>query len=146
MDKQKREQSVGFQFGMFMRVFRKLVVKRFNEFDTGLTPEQFAILVKVQEEGEPTQTEISATMGLDKSAVLRIIDILESKHFIARINDAGDRRKKALVLTQKGSEKLQEAEMLFEKLMTDVSQGINPDEVQEFLKTLEKMRTNAEQL
>lgn len=146
MDKQKREQSVGFQFGMFMRVFRKLVVKRFNEFDTGLTPEQFAILVKVQEEGEPTQTEISATMGLDKSAVLRIIDILESKHLIARINDAGDRRKKALVLTQKGSEKLQEAELLFEKLMTDVSQGINPDEVQEFLKTLGKMRTNAEQL
>ncbi|HRG88377.1 MAG TPA: MarR family transcriptional regulator [Chitinophagales bacterium] len=146
MDKQKREQSVGFQFGMFMRVFRKLVVKRFNEFDTGLTPDQFAILVKVQEEGEPTQTEISATMGLDKSAVLRVIDILESKHLIARINDAGDRRKKALVLTQKGSEKLQEAELLFEKLMTDVSQGINPDEVQEFLKTLGKMRTNAEQL
>lgn len=146
MDKQKREQSVGFQFGMFMRVFRKLIVKRFNEFDTGLTPDQFAILVKVQEEGEPTQTEISATMGLDKSAVLRVIDILESKHLIARINDAGDRRKKALVLTQKGSEKLQEAELLFEKLMTDVSQGINPGEVQDFLKTLEKMRTNAEQL
>lgn len=146
MDKQKREQSVGFQFGMFMRVFRKLIVKRFNEFDTGLTPDQFAILVKVQEEGEPTQTEISATMGLDKSAVLRVIDILENKHLIARINDAGDRRKKALVLTQKGSEKLQEAELLFEKLMTDVSQGINPGEVQDFLKTLEKMRTNAEQL
>jgi DNA-binding MarR family transcriptional regulator len=146
MDKQKREQSVGFQFGMFMRVFRKLIVKRFNEFDTGLTPDQFAILVKVQEEGEPTQTEISATMGLDKSAVLRVIDILESKHLIARINDAGDRRKKALVLTQKGSEKLHEAELLFEKLMTDVSQGINPGEVQDFLKTLEKMRTNAEQL
>lgn len=146
MDKQKREQSVGFQFGMFMRVFRKLVVKRFNEFDTGLTPDQFAILVKVQEEGEPTQTEISATMGLDKSAVLRVIDILENKHLIARISDAGDRRKKALVLTQKGSEKLHEAELLFEKLMTDVSQGINPDEVQEFLNTLAKMRTNAEQL
>ena len=85
-------------------------------------------------------------MGLDKSAVLRIIDILENKHFIARISDVDDRRKKSLVLTQKGSEKLHEAEMHFEKLMTDISQGINPAEVQEFLKTLEKMRTNAEQL
>lgn len=144
MEEHKSQNSVGFQFGMFMRVFRKLVVKRFQEHDTGLTMEQFAILHRISEEDEPTQSEIAAAIGLDKSAVMRIIDILEDKRLVARLSDGEDRRKKALVITKKGGDKIEEAGQFFETIIEELSEGVNADDMQSFLKTLNKLRHNAE--
>ncbi len=144
MKENKPENSIGFQFGTFMRVFRKLVVKRFHENNTGLTLEQYAILFKISEEKEPTQTVIAHSIGIDKSAVMRMIDVLEKKRFVARFGDEGDRRKKILALTVEGSEKVKEVELFFDTILSEVSEGVQQKDLGAFFNVLEKLRTNAE--
>lgn len=146
MEEGKTEKSIGFQFGEFMRVFRKIVVKRFHERETELTLEQFGILVKLQEEGMQTQTDIAGAVGMDKSAVLRIVDVLEEKKYIERVNDSEDRRKKTLALTKKGKAKIDDAGKLFSSVIDEISTGVKENEMKSFMKTLGKMKENAEQL
>jgi DNA-binding MarR family transcriptional regulator len=146
MEEKQKDLPLGFQFGMFMRVFRKLVIKRFQERETGLTLEQFSVLHKMSEDKEPTITEIANQSGIDKSAVLRIINILESKHLVARMSDANDKRRKMLVLTKKGADKLEETDRFFEELVADTCNGIAPEELTAFLSTMSRLRQNAENL
>lgn len=146
MEEGKTEQSVGFQFGEFMRVFRKVVVKRFQEQETDIGLEQFGILVKLIEEGLHTQTEIAAAVGMDKSAVLRIVDVLEEKKYIERVSDSEDRRKKTLAVTKKGKAKIDDAGKLFSSIIDEISAGVKESDMKSFMKTLGKMKENAEQL
>lgn len=146
MEEGKKEQSIGFQFGEFMRVFRKVVVKRFQERETELTLEQFSILIKVGEEGDTTQTVIAASVGMDKSAVLRIVDVLEEKKYIERVNDSEDRRKKTLEVTKKGRAKLDDLGVLFSSIMDEISVGVKDADMKSFMKTLGKLKENAEQV
>ncbi|MBS1611739.1 MAG: MarR family transcriptional regulator [Bacteroidetes bacterium] len=146
MEEGKTEQSVGFQFGEFMRVFRKVVVKRFQERETDITLEQFGILVKLMEDGMQTQTDIAGAVGMDKSAVLRIVDVLEEKKYVERVNDSEDRRKKTLALTKRGKAKIEDAGKLFSTVIEDISAGVKESDMKSFMKTLGRMKENAEQL
>ena len=146
MEEGKTEQSIGFQFGEFMRVFRKVVVKRFQERETELTLEQFSILIKVGEEGDTTQTAIAGSVGMDKSAVLRIVDVLEEKKFIERVSDNEDRRKKTLEVTKKGKAKIEALGVLFSSIVEEISIGVKEADMKSFMKTLGKLKENAEQI
>lgn len=145
MENNKTQPSVGFQFGTFMRTFRKLIVKRFSETDAGLTLEQFGVLFKINEENEPTQTEVANSLGMDKSAVMRIIDVLESKRLVARLGDDDDRRRKILLLTKQGAERVKETELFFDSIIEEISDGVKENEMKHFIKVLEQLQHNAEQ-
>jgi len=144
MEEIKREDSIGFQFGMFMRSFRKLMVHRFSQRDMGITLEQFGLLHMLKEDDTAILSDIAQRMGIDKSAVMRFIDTLEDKRLVARINDKNDRRKKIIVLTKKGNEKVQESELFFNEIMNELTLNIKKDEMKLFGNVLNKMRQNAE--
>lgn len=146
MENNKVENSVGFQFGAFMRTFRKLIEKRFQENNMGLSPEQFSLLFKISEATNPTQTEIAQSTGMDKSAVMRVIDSLENKRFVARFGDDDDRRRKILVLTADGLAKVKQTEQIFESIISEISADVKEDEMKGFLKVLGKLRFNAENM
>lgn len=137
---------MGIQFGTFMRTFRKLLEKRFHKNNLGLSPEQFSLLFKINESKNTTQTEIAQSIGMDKSAVMRVIDALENKRFVARFGDEADRRRKILVLTAEGLEKVKQVEQYFESIIAEISTDIKEDEVKAFLRVLAKLRTNAEKM
>lgn len=146
MENNKVENSVGFQFGAFMRTFRKLIEKRFQENKMGLSPEQFNLLFKISEATNPTQTEIAQSTGMDKSAVMRVIDALEDKRFVARFGDGDDRRRKILVLTADGLAKVKQTEQIFESIISEISAEVKEEELKGFLRVLGKLRSNAEGL
>ncbi len=146
MENNKVENSVGFQFGAFMRTFRKLIEKRFQENNMGLSPEQFSLLFKISEATNPTQTEIAQSTGMDKSAVMRVIDSLENKRFVARFGDDDDRRRKILVLTADGLAKVKQTEQIFESIISEISADVKEEELKGFLRVLGKLRNNAENM
>jgi DNA-binding MarR family transcriptional regulator len=146
MENNKVENSVGFQFGAFMRTFRKLIEKRFQENKMGLSPEQFNLLFKISEATNPTQTEIAQSTGMDKSAVMRVIDALEDKRFVARFGDGDDRRRKILVLTADGLAKVKQTEQIFESIISEISADVKEEELKGFLRVLGKLRNNAENM
>ena len=60
-------------------------------------------VLAVVEELQPVyQRQISDQLGLDASAVVEVLDILEAASMVKRRRDPHDRRRHAVVLTERG--------------------------------------------
>jgi MarR family transcriptional regulator, organic hydroperoxide resistance regulator len=73
--------------------------------DLGLTPAQAHALMVLEPESALTMRELAEGLGCDPSTVTGIADRLETHGLICRHALAGDRRVKALSLTQDGVER-----------------------------------------
>lgn len=68
----------------------------------GLTVAQYGLLVLLQTEGPQAQIELSQRVGLDRTTVMRTVDLLENRAFVRRDPDPTDRRKHSVVMTEAG--------------------------------------------
>lgn len=71
-----------------------------------LSVPQFRLLVRLSR-GNSTNSELSAWLGLSKPALTRMIDGLVKKGFVARTQEAADRRQNKIELTAKGRKQYQ---------------------------------------
>ena len=67
---------------------------------------QYGLLLLLQANGPQAQIELSVRVGLDRTSVMRTVDLLEKRAFVRRDPDPSDRRKHSVVLTDAGSELL----------------------------------------
>ncbi|MFC7738221.1 MarR family winged helix-turn-helix transcriptional regulator [Roseomonas sp. GCM10028921] len=74
--------------------------------DLGLTSRQWRVLVVLNRHGPMTSGEVARIASYDHSQVSRTAFELVSKGLIAQADDAGDRRRQVLSLTQAGIELL----------------------------------------
>ena len=72
----------------------------------GLTVPQYGLLVLLQAEGPQAQIELSQRVGLDRTSVMRTVDLLEKRAFVRRDPNPTDRRKHSVVLTDAGADLL----------------------------------------
>ncbi|WP_237687406.1 MarR family winged helix-turn-helix transcriptional regulator [Arthrobacter jiangjiafuii] len=68
----------------------------------GLQVRSYSVLALAAEDARPTQRELSAFFKLDPSQVVSIIDRLESRNWVRREVDPGDRRVNVVVATDAG--------------------------------------------
>ncbi|MDE7208155.1 MAG: MarR family winged helix-turn-helix transcriptional regulator, partial [Lachnospiraceae bacterium] len=115
----------------------------------GLTAAQGNILSYILLESETTklyQKDIEKEFDLRPSTATELLQALEKKALIKRINDEKDGRYKVLHATPKAQslrESLQEAIHAKEATLT---KGISMQELEHFMRTAEKMLWNLEQL
>src|SRR3990172_8672767 len=83
------------------RDFRKVL----GDFD--IPPGLFGVLVLIESNAGMKQTDLARTIHLDRSTVVNIIDNLEAMKLVERRAVDGDRRSKALYLTNAGRTLLQ---------------------------------------
>ena len=82
----------------------------------GFSTTQFMVLglVEKSREGEPyTISSIAAKLGLDPATVVRTVDSLEKRGFVARQRDKQDRRQVFINFTETGHSSLMEAHQHF---------------------------------
>jgi DNA-binding MarR family transcriptional regulator len=70
--------------------------------DAGFRPPCLGVIAVVAKRGPVSQREISDHLGLDASDVVGVLDILEAAGMAQRQPDPQDRRRHAVVLTEKG--------------------------------------------
>ncbi|MCR6485568.1 MarR family winged helix-turn-helix transcriptional regulator [Amycolatopsis sp. OK19-0408] len=85
---------------------------------TGLELSHAAVLSTVRSGGVRSQRELGATLGIDKSTLVRIVDDLERRGLVNRRRAPEDRRAYEIVLTDAGEQRLTEAGELFSGAMT----------------------------
>ncbi len=73
----------------------------------GLRTGAFSALALISANPGCSQNQLAGGLGMDKSAVVAIIDELESRDLARRVRQAHDRRRHALSLTTKGKALLQ---------------------------------------
>lgn len=82
----------------------------------GLTVRQYGMMVLLQDEGPQAQIVLSQRVGLDRTSVMRTVDMLEARGLVRRDPEPGDRRKHRVVLTDAGDE-------LLARTLTEVRQA-----------------------
>jgi DNA-binding MarR family transcriptional regulator len=113
--------------------------ERFVEENINLTIEQYFILNILDNEDGLILQELAEIVDRDKSAVLRHIDGLEQHHFVTRVQDDADKRRKLLFITKPGINVLEKARAVDQQLDEEINAEVKNIETKEFEDALAKM-------
>lgn len=102
-------ETIGCRMAYVVKEILQTLRDRFRKDEVELTIEQFFILNILDNEDGLILQELAEILERDKSAVLRHIDGLEENHFVTRVTDSRDKRRKLLLVTKPGIETLQKA-------------------------------------
>lgn len=91
---------VGYQ----LRIAQIAIFKDFKQRlgKHAITPGLFGVLVLIEANAGMKQTHLARAIHLDRSTVVNVIDNLEAMRLVERRATDGDRRSKALYLTERG--------------------------------------------
>jgi MarR family transcriptional regulator for hemolysin len=128
-------------------IFRVLRKQIGAKAETKLTVEEFALIyILGRRQGKVTQKNLAEAMGKDKSMILRLVNSLENKKLIGRMECLDDRRKSYLILTKNGEKVLDQYLEIETVLIEKLKHGLSNSEKDRLHKIICRIKTNAETL
>src|SRR5579884_4412461 len=129
---------------LFFRLWRASHTRTAQALDSiGLTPALFAVL-NVLGAGEGIiQQQLSSDMGIDPSAMVKLINELEDARLAARRRRPGDRRAWEVTITPKGRRALERARRLVVQVQDEVLSGLTAAQRQKLLSLLRQALASA---
>ena len=113
-----------------------------KELNLDLRYEEIRLLHVIHEFNEPVQQELSNHLLTDKSLILRRLLDLEKLGYVNRVTDEVDKRKKRVVLTDRGKEIVLATARLREKVIEDMLSGVSGARRDIFYSVLKDMYAN----
>lgn len=132
-------ETTGCRMAYVVKEILRTLRERFQDEEIGLTIEQYFILNILDNEDGLILQELAEIIDRDKSAVLRHIDGLEENHFLTRVTDSRDKRRKLLLVTKRGMKTLEKARAIDNELNTTLNEQIDEIDVDEFEDALSNM-------
>ena len=127
------------------REWRRAVDGRLQVY--GLTEATWLPLLRIARSEAPMrQNELAASLSLDGSSVVRLLDSLENSGLIERCEDRADRRAKSLTLTARGRRTVDQVERVSLEIRDTVLGDIAEDDLERSLRLLETVRDRLPQL
>lgn len=119
------------------RVIRAVDDPLWKEF----SPEQMQMLKLIGKEGRITSSRLAVLQGVHKSAISSRIKKMLQKEMVLVVQ-AEDRREKLIELTDKGRETVAQTDkVLTEYLEKLISQKVEDQEIEQFLKIMRKLKS-----
>jgi len=132
---------------MMHAVFRVLKIRMGEQTDAKLTMEQLGLLFAInQEQDDVIQKDMAEIMGKDKSAILRMVDSLESKDLVRRVVNKNDRRKNHIMVSKKGERIIRLYREAALQLNNELMSDLPPSDLEAFYRVIDHIRNKAEQL
>lgn len=123
------------------KVVRQDLINRFKEADVDLTPEQWVILSKLNEQ-DMYQTDLASLSFRDKPTVSRIVDLLVKKKLVKRMQDEFDGRKYLVTLTDNGHKLVERAYPAVDASRNLGWTDLSESEYETLISTLDKIFVN----
>ncbi len=122
----------------------KKMADAFNERlkSLGTTRVQWTALYYLGKYDGISQKELAEKMNIKSSTVARLIDRMENDNLVIRLEDPEDRRAIKLALTEKGKELREKLLPEGEKMSKIFANGLTDEEIEIFLKVINKMVEN----
>ncbi len=131
--------EIGFFIGRTHRTMLNDLQQRLINKALDITPEQGILLMQLGIEEGVSQQEIANRIFKDKSSVKRLIDSMERKSLLVRVEDKNDRRNKLIYLTYKGRTVKQEVIEVKTVCMEEIKAKIDEDEMKVCKKVLSQI-------
>lgn len=114
----------------------------FREF--GLTEAQFNVLFALKfSDGNITQAELGKRLVVTRASITSVLDKLESKNWVKRIDVPENRRIHHVALTNAGRELIERVEPAYRREVHDVLKGLSDDQCRSLMHVLETVRDSA---
>ncbi|MDG2375178.1 MAG: MarR family winged helix-turn-helix transcriptional regulator [Woeseiaceae bacterium] len=131
------EQQVGF---LLRRTHQRSTAIFQNLFaESGLTPLQFASLMKIRDQGRASQNLLGRLTYADPATIMGVINRLVERGLIRKSVDPDDKRKSILILTSKGLNLIESLETTAREVSRETLAPLSPDEQKTFLLLLAKL-------
>lgn len=93
-----------------------------------LLPRELGVMAVIAEaEEQPSQLEIAARLGVDRTTMVGVIDVLEEKGYVARRRSDLDRRRNVVTLTSAGEACRAAAERARERVEREFLAPLDPE-------------------
>jgi DNA-binding MarR family transcriptional regulator len=124
---------------LFFRLWRASHTRTAEALSSiGLTPALFALLNVLGAREGAIQQQLSSDMGIDPSAMVALIDKLESAGLAERRRHPGDRRAWEIAITPKGRRTLERARRFATQVEDEVLAGLTPADRRQLLTLLRR--------
>jgi len=133
--------SLAMLVGQAARQWRRAVNRRLQPF--GLSEATWRPLLHLARAPAPMrQKELAASLGLDGSSVVRLLDALQAAGFIERREEEADRRARAILLTPAGRALVAQVEDISRAVSSDGLAGLSGAEVETARRVLDRICRN----
>jgi MarR family transcriptional regulator, organic hydroperoxide resistance regulator len=136
------ENAIGFWIHRVYQATRNEMYRVFRAAGEDVTPEQWAVLIRLWEKDGQPQSELSEATFRDAPTMSRIIDGLESRELLVRRAHPDDGRVRLVHLTRAGKALEKKLVPLAEKIVADLVEGIDERALVTTRNTLRKMFAN----
>lgn len=128
------------QVGHLLRRAHQRATAIFQEIMTdGLTPQQYAALVKIGDLGTVSQNRLGRAVAMDPATSQGVAQRLLAKKLIRRMADPGDRRRALLSLTPEGEALVARLIPLGARITARTVQMLDPRERETLMALLRKL-------
>jgi DNA-binding MarR family transcriptional regulator len=129
---------------LFFRLWRASHTRTAEALSSiGLTPALFALLNVLGAREGAIQQQLSSDMGIDPSAMVKLIDELESARLAERRRRPGDRRAWEVAITPKGRRTLGRARLFVTQVEDEVLGGLSDADRRQLLALLRRALASA---
>ncbi len=136
------DKPLGYILDQSLRVFRNQMILEFRKKEIDLTLEQFVILHMLNSDCDLIQRDLAHELNKDKSIIVRQINFLLENQYITGRTNNDDKRKKNLVLTEKGSTILAKMKVVAHEVSEKLLTGVAETEFEIFQKVLKQIQAN----
>ena len=134
--------------GMLINSAHRAMTKRFvqNAMKSGLdiSLDQWMVLGPIWQLESASQKELGEITLKDKTSITRLVDILEKKNLVVRVEDQIDHRIKRVILTNAGKQLFFDVLPIMEKTREQVRKDISDQDIETFKKVLSSIIVNLE--
>jgi DNA-binding MarR family transcriptional regulator len=135
------KKEIGVYIDRTYKVVRQDLINRFNNADVNITPEQWVILSKLENDVH-NQTDLANGSFKDKHTVSRILDLLTKKGYVRKQTDPDDGRRFLIHLTDSGKKVINEARPHVYASREQGWQDLSEEEYDQLLSLLDKVFSN----
>jgi DNA-binding MarR family transcriptional regulator len=116
--------------------------KLLKESDYPITSDEWVLLFHLLKSGSKNQKWYGEIIFKDKTATMRMIDNLEKRKIVKRLQDKNDRRQNLLYITKKGIEILDKLFPIIIEKLNKISTNISQKDMEITKATLKKISNN----
>lgn len=123
-------------------LIRKDLNTRFRKAGHAISPEEWAILLVLWKKGPQSPGALADVTIKDRTTVTRLIDAMVHKGLVTRTEDAHDRRRSVVAVSERGAALKSDLVPIAQTLIGGALAGISPEDIETTTRTLQKITEN----
>ena len=135
-------QRIGVRLARVGMLSKAFAIQTFNKLNIDITPEQFLILMVLNDNDGIYQRQLANMTFKDRSNINRIVSILERGKYIISQSSFNGRQIKQLFITDKGKDICNKILPIIFEVWNMTTKGLEENEIEQFINTLQKIEQN----